>query len=61
MNLIWLFRMKRWAQRPPSAKRVKFILLIILACLALVAYEKLFGWPAILTLDNDSYRRVPRF
>ena len=51
MNMRWLLRMKRWAQNPPSASRVKLVFAIIALCLVLVLVEKLFGWPDALTVD----------
>jgi hypothetical protein len=46
MNIqIWLMRAKRWAQNPPSARRVRFIFGIIALCLAVAAVEWLAGWP----------------
>ncbi len=52
MNPIWLFRMKRWAQNPPSWRKVRFVLIIVLICLALFAVERIFGWPDWLTPDR---------
>ena len=49
MNMHWLFRMARWAQNPPSAGRVKLVLAIIVACLALYAIEYYVGWPDALS------------
>ena len=61
MNMMWLMRMKRWAQHPPSPRRVKFILAVIAICLILVGYEYVFGWPEALTLEGNPSRRVPKF
>ncbi|TRD15715.1 hypothetical protein [Palleronia caenipelagi] len=50
MNMLtWLVRAKRWAQRPPSEKRVKFVLAIIAGCILLFLIERYFGWPDALT------------
>jgi len=49
VNQRWLFRMKRWAQNPPSWARVKFVFAIIAICIALFAYEAFYGWPDALT------------
>ncbi|MCZ0810933.1 hypothetical protein N5A93_01705 [Roseovarius sp. EGI FJ00037] len=43
--------MARWAQNPPSGRQVRFVLAIILICLALLAYEHVFGWPETLSTD----------
>ncbi|SEM87156.1 hypothetical protein [Palleronia pelagia] len=58
MNLHWMLRAKRWAQNPPSAKQVKFVLAIIAVCIALFAYERIMGWPDWLTPNNVG--RMPR-
>lgn len=55
---LWLMRSKRWAQNPPSAKRVKFILAIIAICVALFLWELTMGWPDFLTPDRVG--RMPR-
>ena len=52
MNLIWLVRMARWARHPASWGRVKLVLGVIAACLALVAFEHFVGWPEALTVDR---------
>lgn len=41
----WMLRAKRWAQHPPSAKRVKFTFAIIAVCVAIYAVEKTVGLP----------------
>ena len=51
MNIRWLFRMARWAQNPPSAGRVKFVLAIVVLCIALFAFEYFYGWPDALSPD----------
>jgi hypothetical protein len=50
MNPIWLFRMARWARRPPSPSRVKLVFGVIALCLALYGVERFFGWPEWLTV-----------
>ena len=52
MNPVWFLRMARWAKHPPSARRVKLVLAVLAACLALVAVERLAGWPEALTVDG---------
>ena len=54
---IWLLRAVGWARNPPSAKKMKFVLAIIAVVLALVAIEKLFGWPEALTVNSRSITR----
>ncbi|MEP5152043.1 hypothetical protein [Planktotalea sp.] len=41
-------RMAKWAHRPPSEKRVKFVIMIILICAALFLVERYVGWPDAL-------------
>lgn len=48
-GLTWLLRMARWARNPPSMAQVRFVVAIVAICLALVALERVFGWPAWLT------------
>ena len=52
MNLFWLLRMRKWATHPPSAKMRWLILGVVLASLALYAYEQAFGWPEWLTVNR---------
>lgn len=53
----WLIKSKRLAQNPPSMRQVVFYGGIIAACLAVGAFEWLFGWPDWLTVN--SLRKVP--
>ena len=52
MNLVWLLRMKRWVQNPPSRNRIILVCTVIAICLALVAIERTIGWPDALTADR---------
>lgn len=52
MNIHWLLRAKRWAQNPPSPKRVKFVFAVIALCLVLVGVEKIFGTPAWMQIER---------
>ncbi len=59
MNPRWFLRMARWARNPPSEGRVKLVLGVILACLLLFGYERLFGWPDWLTPEKlPNTRRI---
>lgn len=40
MNIFWLLRAKRWAQNPPSMKRVLLGLAVIAVCVLLVVLER---------------------
>lgn len=55
-ELRWMLRAKRWAQNPPSAGRVKFVLGVIAVCLALVAVEKTIGLPEWMEHERKSTR-----
>jgi hypothetical protein len=59
MNYRWLFKMARWAQNPPSEKRVIFVFAIIGICLAVFAIEYVFGWPDWMTVDPRAMRWRP--
>ncbi|VDC31970.1 hypothetical protein [Pseudogemmobacter humi] len=48
----WLLRAKRWAAHPPPMRRVLLVLGVIAACLALAAFEWIWGWPAWLTVNR---------
>ena len=52
MNPFWLLRAKRWAQNPPSAGRVKLVIVVIAICVALFAVERVAGWPEWLTPER---------
>ncbi|MEQ8292459.1 MAG: hypothetical protein RIA08_09650 [Roseovarius sp.] len=56
MNPRWLFRMAKWAHRPPSETRVKLVLGIIVVCLAVFAIEYFVGWPDWMTLEPAGRR-----
>lgn len=55
--LVWMMRMARWARNPPPIWKVRLVVGVIAACLALVAVELLLGWPEWATVDR---LRVPR-
>lgn len=48
----WLLRMAKWARRPPSAARVRLVVLIALACLAVAGIEALGLWPDWATAER---------
>ncbi len=45
----WLMLMKRLAQNPPGARRVKLFLAVIAICVLLYLIERFIGWPDALT------------
>ena len=58
MNIRWFLRMSKWARNPPSEGRVKLVLGVIAIALLLFGFERLFGWPAWLTLDQTPRGRI---
>ncbi len=52
MSPFWLLRMAKWARRPPSGKQVKFVLIVVAICFALLGIELIFGWPEWLTPER---------
>jgi len=52
--------MSRWARNPPSESRVRFVLGVLVICLLLFGFERLFGWPAWLTLPDTPRGRIFR-
>ncbi len=55
-----MMRMSKWARKPPSAQRVKLVAGIVVVCLLLLAAERMFGWPAWLTVDGTPRGRINR-
>ncbi|MEM6375973.1 MAG: hypothetical protein AAF686_07000 [Pseudomonadota bacterium] len=51
--------MKRWAQNPPSERRVIFILSIVGLCLLLFALERFVGLPDWMQLAPRGMRWQP--
>jgi hypothetical protein len=49
MSPVWFMRMKRWAQNPPSPRRVKFVFAIILVAAIIFGLEYAGYWPEWLT------------
>lgn len=58
-NLIWLLRASRWARNPPSARRVRLVLLIVATGLSIALLEYLDLWPDWARMDNPRLPRVP--
>ncbi len=52
MNPRWLLHAKRWAQNPPSMKKVMFVVGIIVFCLILVGIERLGFLPDWMAADR---------
>ena len=56
MNPRWLFRMARWAHRPPGMRRVLLVLGIVMLCLAILGIERFIGWPDWMTIEPAGRR-----
>lgn len=56
MNMIWLLRLRRLAQNPPSPKQLKLIAAVVLIAFLIFGFERLFGWPDWLTIDKGIRR-----
>lgn len=56
MNMLWLLRMRKWVQHPPSPKTRKLIAIVVVACFLIIGYEYLFGWPEWLTVNKGMRR-----
>jgi hypothetical protein len=52
MNMLWLLRLRRLLQHPPSKQRVMLVIVVLVVCAALVGVEKIWGWPAGLTVNK---------
>jgi hypothetical protein len=52
MNMLWLLRLRRLLQHPPSKQRVMLVIVVLVVCAALVGVEKIWGWPAWLTVNK---------
>ena len=59
MNLRHLLRMSKWARHPPSAKRVKLVIGIVVICLILFAIERWIGVPEWLQMERMRRPRLP--
>ena len=59
MNLRQLLRMSKWARHPPSAKRVKLVIGIVVICLVLFAIERWIGVPEWLQMERMRRPRLP--
>lgn len=56
LNPRQLMRAKRWAQNPPSARRVKLVFGVIALALAILAVERLGLWPDWATTEKVRLR-----
>lgn len=56
MNIVWLMRMKRWVQNPPSPRRVKAVFIIIAIAAAIYGIEYMGWWPEWATAERMNRR-----
>lgn len=59
MNPRHLLRMAKWARHPPSAKRVRLVLGIVVFCIAIYAIERWIAWPDFLSREVGTHRWRP--
>lgn len=55
LNPAWLFRMAKWARRPPSPARVKLVFAVLLIAAGIYGIEWLGWWP-----NWAQTQRIPR-
>lgn len=60
MNPRQLFRMAKWAHRPPSTKRVLLVLGVVLACLIFFAIDRVIGFPDWMQMEPVRRPQVPK-
>ena len=53
-----IVKMAKWARHPPSLKQVIFVFSVIVFCLALFGYEKIFGWPEALNPNPKTHKAI---
>ena len=56
----WMLRAKRLAQNPPSWGKVKLVIGIIIACLALLALERIYGAPDWMKIERGTGMRIQK-
>ena len=61
MNPLWLVKMRRWVQNPPSPAKVKLVLAVVAVCALLFVIERYVGWPDWLTPNQVPRRGLPGF
>jgi hypothetical protein len=49
-------RMSRWARNPPSEKRVKLVITIVLICALIFLIERYIGCPGALATNSFKLR-----
>ncbi|EPX79103.1 hypothetical protein [Litoreibacter arenae] len=59
MSWRWLLRASMWVRRPPSDRRVKLVVGLIVVCILIALIEHYVGWPDWATMERAP--RVPRY
>jgi len=60
MNLRHLLRMSKWARKPPSDRRVKLVIAIVVICLILFSIERWIGVPDWLQMELPRGGKISR-
>ena len=59
MNPIWLLRMRKWMQNPPSPGRIKLVFGVVAVCVLIVVLDRYGFWPGWATADSGRMRWRP--
>ncbi|MFC3616410.1 hypothetical protein ACFORG_21925 [Lutimaribacter marinistellae] len=60
MNFLHFLRMSYWVRNPPSAQRVKLVLVVVVVCLVILGIEYAGLWPDWATREPRAPGRIPR-
>ena len=60
LNMRHLLRMSKLARHPPSERKVKLVIGVIVICLILFAIERWIGVPDWMQMDLQRRNRIPR-
>jgi hypothetical protein len=52
MNPLWFVRAAKWGRHPPSDKRVKLVIFVVLVLLGVAALEYFGLWPDWATAER---------
>ena len=54
----WGIRLTQWFRNPPSPRTVALVIGLVAICLLIVGVERIYGWPAWLTLGDQPPRII---
>lgn len=54
----WGIRLAQWFRNPPSPRMVAIVIGVVAICLIIVGIERIYGWPAWLTLGDQPPRII---